>query len=539
MPAVPSSGAMSTINENSNADSVADPLCAPVPEVLEVVGTEHDATDTYEQILKASALIGGSSALNIAIGIVRTKVFAVLLGPAGFGLFGIFGSISNLMQCLAGLGINSSGVRQIAYARSTENAKEVSTTVTVMRRTSIFLGLFGGVLLAMFARRVAVFTFGSAEHSGAVALLGFAVFFQLVSNGQGAVIQGVQRISDLARMSVWGAVLGTAFSIPIVYFLRDRGVVPSLVCVGLMSLAVSYWYGRKVGIQSRFLTVAETSRETSALLKLGLVFMSSYLMSMGSAYAVRIIVLHALGFAATGYYQSAWTLGGLYVGFILQAMGTDFYPRLTAKSDDNNACNRLINEQTRVGLLLAGPGVLATLTLAPLVITMFYSARFGAAVGVLRWIALGALVQVITWPLGYLIVAKNRRLLYFVTEVTWGVTSISFAWIFVRNFGLNGTGVAFLGSNIVSGLLVWLIAWKLSNFKWSSANLKTGGVYLAVTAVVLVGFMVLPFWMAICSGIVAVAAMSFYSIRTVIALVSIERIPRSVRRVLAGLGMVS
>jgi antigen flippase len=530
---------MSTVNENSNTENAAEPDFVPVPKVPEAPETPQGAPGTYGEILKASALFGGSAALSIVIGIVRTKVFAILLGPAGFGLFGVFGSISNLMQAIAGMGINSSGVRQIAYALSGEDAKEVSIIVTVIRRTSIFLGLFGGVVLAVLARPVAVFTFGSAQHSGAIALLGFSVFFQLISNGQGAIIQGVRRVSDLARMSAWGAVLGTACSIPVVYFLRDRGVVPSLVCVALMAVSVSYWYGRKVDIPSRSLTAAETFRETSALLKLGLVFMSSYLMTMGVGYAVRIIVLRDLGFAATGYYQSAWTLGGLYVGFILQAMGTDFYPRLTALSDDNDACNRLINEQTQVGLLLAGPGVLATLTLAPLVISVFYSARFGAAVGILRWIALGTLVQVITWPLGYMMVAKNRRLLYFASEITWGVVSITLAGLFVGHFGLNGAGIAFFCSNVVSGLLVWLIALRLSSFKWSAANLKTGGIVLSVIAVVFVGFGSLPFWAAISAGIIAVAAMSFYSIRTVIALVSIDRIPRAIRRVLARLGMVS
>ena len=74
------------------------------------------------------------------------------------------------------------------------------------------------------------------------------------------------------------------------------------------------------------------------------------------------------------------------MGFILQAMAADFYPRLTSSAGDNTACNRLVNEQTLVGLLLAGPGVLATLTFAPLVISLFYTAKFGAAVGILRWI---------------------------------------------------------------------------------------------------------------------------------------------------------
>src|SRR4029077_7872907 len=125
-------------------------------------------------------------------------------------------------------------------------------------------------------------------------------------------------------------------------------------------------------------------------LKLGAVFAAAGFMTTGIAYAVRIMLLRNVGFEAAGYYQSAWTLGGLYVGFILQAMMADFYPRLTANANDNPVCNRLVNEQTQVGFLLEGTGVLATHTFTPIVIGLFYSAKFDAAVGVLRWICLGA-----------------------------------------------------------------------------------------------------------------------------------------------------
>src|SRR6202008_3100330 len=151
-----------------------------------------------------------------------------------------------------------------------------------------------------------------------------------------------------------------------------------------------------------------------------------------AAYLIRMIILRKAGFEATGIYQSAWTLGGLYVGFILQAMGADFYPRLTASIHDKAECIRLVNEQTLVGLLLAGPGVLATLTFAPLVIALFYSAKFGAAVGVLRWICLGATLQVITWPMGFIIVAKGNQTLFFFAELAWTVVAIALAWVSLR-----------------------------------------------------------------------------------------------------------
>ena len=58
------------------------------------------AKGSYGQILKSSALIGGAQVANITIGIVRTKAMAMLLGPAGFGLFGLYGSIANLRKAL-------------------------------------------------------------------------------------------------------------------------------------------------------------------------------------------------------------------------------------------------------------------------------------------------------------------------------------------------------------------------------------------------------------------------------------------------------
>src|SRR5260370_1835145 len=177
------------------------------------------------------------------------------------------------------------------------------------------------------------------------------------------------------------------------------------------------------------------------------------------------MILRKFGFEATGLYQSAWILGGLYLGFILQAMGADFYPGLTASAKQNVECKRLVNEQSLVGLLLAGPGVIATLTFAPLVIALFYSAKFGAAVGILRWICLGATLQVITWPMGFIIVAKGNQNLFFLADLAWTVVAVSLAWVCVGSFGVNGAGIAFFVSYVFHGLMVYPISRLLRRFR--------------------------------------------------------------------------
>jgi enterobacterial common antigen flippase len=517
-------------DDSAPAVSLA-PVSAAVPE-------PKAEKSTYGQILKSTALVGGSSVLNIAIGIVRTKAMAMLLGPAGFGLFGLYTSIANLTQSVAGMGINSSGVRQIAEAAGSDDIEQMARTAAVLRRTSIALGALGALLLLVFSRQISRMTFGSDEHYLAICLLSLAVFFNLVSAGQGALIQGMRRIADLAKMGVLGALFGFLISVPIVYYLRVKGVVPSLVCVAAMTVITSSWYSRKIQTHVPSITLADVWREASALLKLGFAFMASGMMIMGSAYVVRIIILRKLGIEATGLYQSAWAIGGLYVSFILQAMGADFYPRLTACATHNTKCNRLVNEQARVSLLLAGPGVIATLTIAPIIIAVFYSAHFAAAVGLLRWICLGASLQVITFPIGFIILAKGLQSYFFWTELAWTAVHIGLSWICLQYFGLNGAGMAFFGSYVLHTLVIYPIVHRVSGFRWSTENKRTGLLFVTSTGLVFCGFYALPFYLAICLGTVSLVLASIYSLRVLLTLTLLDQFPRSVRRLLVGFRLV-
>lgn len=524
-------------------ENMSDTLLSVPPraEVLQTQSGAREEKNTYGQVLKSSALVGGSSLVNIGIGIARTKAMALLLGPAGVGLAGLYGSIVDLAVNIGGLGVNSSGVRQIAEAVGSHDEVRAAQTTVVLRRTSIALGLMGAALLFAFSRQVSKLTFGGTGHAAAISLLSLAVLFRLVSAGQGALIQGMRRIADLAKMGVLGALFGTVISIVIVYFFRENGVAPSLVAVAAMAIGTSWWYSRKIRLQTPAMTMSLIACEAAPLLKLGFAFMSSGLMTLGVAYAVRIILLRKVGFEATGLYQSAWALGGLYVGFILQAMGADFYPRLTARAGDNQACNRLVNEQALVGLLMAGPGVIATLTFAPLVIEIFYSHKFGPAVELLRWVCLGTMLQVITWPMGFIIIAKGKQTIFFWCEVAWAVASLPLAWLCISHFGLNGAGIAFFGSYIFHGIMIYPTVHWLSGFRWSAENKRTGLLFLSLIALVFCGSCFLSPFATLCVGTLVAVLSGIYSTRMLLRLISLHDYSpqHPIRRLLRAFGFLA
>jgi len=484
---------------------------------------------TYTQILKSTMLMGGSSLVNVALSIIRNKALAVLLGPEGVGLIGLYGSIIDMAQAIAGLGVSSSGVRQIAEAAGTDDAGRIARSATALRRISMVLGLLGALLLAALALPVSSFTFGDYQHAGGIALLSLAVFFRVVSAGQTALIQGVRNIGNLAVINVLSGLFGTVVSIPLIYLFGTKAIAPSLVVIAAASILPTWWYSRGISTHRPPMSARQFRQEATALLRLGFAFMASGLLTFGAAYAIRIIVLKEGGVAAAGLYQAAWALGGLYAGFILQAMSTDFYPRLTATADNNAECNRLVNEQAEISLLLAGPGLLATLTLAPLVMSLFYSAEFHGAVELLRWICLGMMLRIVAWPMGFIVLAKGAQTIFFWTEVAATLVHVGFAWLLVPKFGTPGAGMAFFGLYVWHSILIYVIVRRYTGFRWSPANRKHALLFLPASGLVFTAFLILPPWSATVIGGVAVVVSGLYSLRMLVELLPPESVPAIVR----------
>ncbi len=498
---------------------------APVPSV-----SERESSALYRQILKSSALIGTSSLMNVVVGIARTKILAVLLGPASFGLMGAYLSLVDLGRTVAQLGVNASGVRQISHSAALGDDTGTAKTYAAVWRVALATAILGGLTFLVFAPGIARVTFGSSAQAGDVALLSLAIFFGVIAGGQTALLQGMRRIPDMAGLSFFGALTGSIATVCLVYAFREAALAMSLVAAGVASVVVGWLYTRRIVLPRARLTAADTLGQASDLLKLGLAFMGSGLLTLGAAYLVRIIVLRDAGLEAAGFYQAAWTLGGLYVTFILQAMGADFYPLLVSRITHRDEANRLVNQQTKVSLLLAGPGVIATLALAPIVVQVLYSGKFAASVETLRWICLGMSLRVITWPIGYIVVARGRQTLFFATELAWSVFNVGATLVCVNFFGVAGAGIAFFASYVFHGLMLYPIVRHVNAFRWSGENLKIGGALIVFAGATFLLTRSLPLWPGTALGAALCVGWTIYSVRELAVAADTLRLPPAIAR---------
>lgn len=397
-------------------------------------------SSSYRMIFKSTYLIGGASLISGSIRLVQNKIIAVLLGVDGVALQEIYNSIINLVSSIVNLGLGNSGVRQIAesVADSDTSGEKISETVAVYRHIIWITGGLGVILTIVVAPWFSRWFFKSSDYAWAIGFLGIAVLLSILSSGQQCVIQGLRRISDLSGIRVLAAIGSIICSIPCYFLWRQNGIVAALIAVSAVTLLVTWFFSRKIRLTEVKLSWAEHRRILTPMLKLGVCFMISSVIMAASLFSHRLLLTRILGLEACGLYQAAFALSGLLIGFVLNAMGTDYYPRLVGLIRQEEAMARAINEQIEISLLLSVPALLGMMAFSPLLITIFYAPSFAPASDLIRLFLFGMLGQVFSWPLGYIIIAYGEGKLFVLAQLIPHSLHLLLLYIGIRTWGVQG-----------------------------------------------------------------------------------------------------
>lgn len=439
---------------------------------------------SYRTILRSSSIMGAASVVNILSGLAKMKAAALLLGPAGVGLIGLYQNLMQTGATLAALGLGSVGTRQMAEA-----VAEGSEEAVVVRRAlflgSLALAVLGGLLFWLLSGWIASGIVRAPERSSDVAWLSIGVALAVFAGAQGALLTGLRRIGDMARVQLLSGLVAALLGIAAIALWGMRGVPAMVLALPAATVLIGGFFVARIQSSSA------TRPPLSALLPqwrrmaaLGSAFMLSGLVTILGQLVVRALVQRNLGDGALGQFQASWAIGMTYLTFVLGAMTADYYPRLTATITDHGAACRLVNEQTEVALLLCAPVLLAMLGLAPWVVRLLYSDAFGPAVGVLRWQILGDLLKVMSWPLGYLLLALGAGRSFILAEGIGIGMFIAATALLLPLLGVTATGVAFLAMYSVYLPAVWLMARQRIGFRWGRAVLAIA-VAVAVAAIAL------------------------------------------------------
>lgn len=479
---------------------------------MTVKDSESVGTSSYRSIFKATSLFGGVQVYQILVSIIKSKIIAVLLGPTGVGIQGLYQSGTQFVQSLTSMGLSSSAVRDVAEANATKDGYRIGRTVSALRKLVWLTGLLGLISVAIFSPVLSNYAFGNKDYTIPFILLSVTLLIDQLSAGQKVVLQGMRRLKDLAKASAIGSTVGLVVSIPFYYLMGVRGIVPTLILNSVTMLLLTWFYSRRIKIENVEVTHKEAILIGGGMLKMGLAMSLTNILALGCSFILRGYIRKIGGTDDVGYYAAGFAILSSYVGMVFTAMSTDYYPRLAAINTDNKACCDVVNKQGEIASLIMSPLILFCLVFTPFLIALLYSDSFSIANDYVMIAAVGMFFRMGSWLIAYQFIAKGESKLYVVNEVVANIYMLLFNVFGYKLYGIAGLGISFTLGYICYFTQVYIISKIRYAFSFSSVFFR---LFVFQFAVILICFgttYLQPTWLRYMLGCVIIGISVVYSI---------------------------
>lgn len=428
-------------------------------------------------LLKSMLLIGGAQSVKILNSIIRAKALALLVGPTGIGLLSILQNLQDMAVNLAALGIRNSGVRELASSK--EDEESLSRVRQVLFAALLIQGVIAAAAIWLLRKKIAVWSFGDPSHATAVGLVGLGVFFSLIAGSQTTLLQGLRQIRDLARVTVWGAIAGTIGGLSIVWHMGQEGLVWLIVFPPLISILIALRYTRRLPMLSASpMTFREKFHIWRPMVKLGIAFMLGAMAHLVTQLFVRSHIARELGLDSAGQFAAAWSITFVYVGFLLNAMGADYFPRLTGVIRDYKTAAQMMNDQAQLSLVIGGPLLLVLIGTAPWLINLLYSKDFDQAATIVQWQSVGNLFKLASWSIGFSFTAAGMSGVFLFLQISFNILFLSGFWLAFPVFGLEAVGISYLFAFALHFVILNIFVRRLRDFKWQRLSVYLIASYL-------------------------------------------------------------
>lgn len=433
--------------------------------------------NTYHDIVKSTSIYGFSQAINALLGLIRSKITALLLGTVGVGIMGLFQSIIDLARSVTGWGLDVSSIREIAI--NSESSKQVSATLYVVQFFYFVTALLGAGFCVIFAKLLSHWAFDTEDYATHIQILAIAVVLVTLTACITSILQGLRLVTYMAFASTLGSLLSFIALIPAYYFWGVDGIVPMFLGTNFIIFLVAYFFYRKIAIKPIKLSLKEVWRNGQLMIRLGSYLVVAGFCFSGSLFFVKSFLSREMNVETAGLFQAVWATTSLFWSMVLRTVNADFFPKLSATKEPKEA-EDLINAQTQFIILLILPVIVGLFIFSDQILHLLYTTDFVSASSTFRYFLLGTFLKIAITPMATLLLARNKGAVHLICEILfWVIYLVSFLLLYPL-FKLEATGISYLIAYAFYIPIILIPAKKMSKivWRWNSINFLLQGIIL-------------------------------------------------------------
>lgn len=402
--------------------------------------------------------------------LIRAKVFALLLEPAGVGILSQVSGIEALLSAFATIGLGY-GITNLVAKQSGDIAgrPKVWNLVYLGEALAIGFAILSIAFLLLFSSDLSSIITGKRQYALLFSLLGIALPFKFMAAVYSAALQGLKKISSLAQIRAISAVIGLITVITLTYLWGLSGAV---IGVGTWS-AIAF-------VTSRYLLTKETRSEVSRprniiqtqqifpILRFGVVNLMIIVVNNLALIAIRTRLIHLLGPSANGYYQVVWAMSSQFLILVSLSLWSYSFPVLTELVGNQDKLTEQMQGILRLGLLLIGPMIYFLTTFRGIVVSVLYSDAFSPSISLIPVQVWGDLLRLLMWWLELPLYARGKLRNVLAIEVLWNFCHLALSFLMLPRFGIIGVSISYSIASILTMAGFLLLSRKSLDYQGAS-----------------------------------------------------------------------
>jgi O-antigen/teichoic acid export membrane protein len=397
--------------------------------------------------------VGGVNVVAFAGGLIRQKVFAVFLGPAGLGAFGLAASFLELFTTLARLGAPAGVLRELRRSLTEEDWSKAGRVFMDVRRITLLVSIVLGVGLMSLASVLDEYVFVGVVPKWSVLILAIATPLLLAGELCNAAMNALGRIRMMAASNVTTVLLGLPVATWLVATWGLTGAIVQLSTGALIAFLVSqsflFWVFRPGEHSPGRVQKLEAGQSVTRAFRVGIAQTLHHVAMTGNFFVFRSLIVANMGTVANGLYQGTMALSRQYTIALSGGLFVYLYPRLAGRSGDLEGFSHDLSRGLGFVLSVVVPIAIGLLAVRDWIVRMVFTTEFSRMVDLMAYSMLGDMAAIVGEVLKLALLASGPARTYAIVGlVTEGVYLGVFA-LGLHVFGLPGA----TGSYLVASLL--------------------------------------------------------------------------------------
>ncbi len=336
----------------------------------------------FKLLLKNTSFLVSTKIVQFFVGIIRSKINAIILGTVGVGIVSQLAFVINRMYQLTTLGMGEAVVKQIAGNSEDSKVGAIinKSLKSYLLLSFIFLAI-SALTLYFFADSLTNFIFGDIKYKKYyfLAMMSFPIL--IINSIPFSILKSFKDVKSISRARIGIIIVNLIIFIPLVLIFKLDGAVIFLPISFIVTSLFNYLYARTRYFKKYKISLYSIINEpmSNGITKEILMFSSFGLIiaiyGIFYDFFARSLVVSNLGVDKIGIYSPIIRWFGLFSGFIMPSFSTYLFPRYSSVKS-NYELTGILNDSLRLSTLMLIPLLMLAIPYRNFFIELFYSKDF-------------------------------------------------------------------------------------------------------------------------------------------------------------------